>query len=114
VREAIAQHSARARLAYDQFIWSLRRSIGAMVAVLGGVDALVFTGGIGENDAGVRGDVADALTFGGLRLRTDDDGAGDRLLSTSDSAIAALVVHAREDLVILDEVRNALRRPEEP
>ena len=72
------QASPRARLAYERFIWTLRRAVGAMAGVLGGVDALVFTGGIGENSARVRGDVAAALAFAGLRLRADASGTGDR------------------------------------
>jgi acetate kinase len=97
--------SPRARLAYERFIWTLRRAVGAMAGVLDGVDALVFTAGIGENIPRVRGDVAAALTFAGLRL---SDGAasegGDRLISTAESKVSALLVHAREDLVILAEV----------
>jgi acetate kinase len=98
--------SLRARLAYDRFVWSLRRAVGAMVGVLGGVDTLVFTGGIGENSARVRGDVAPALAVAGLRLPADAParGSGDRLLSDPGSGVAVLLVHAREDLVILDEV----------
>jgi acetate kinase len=98
--------AARARLAYDQLIWSLRRGLGAMAGVLGSVDAVVFTGGIGENSAGVRSDMAQALAGAGLRLVAEgaQGGSGDRLISTPDSAVAALVVAAREDLVILEAV----------
>jgi acetate kinase len=96
--------SARARLAYDRFVWMLRRAVGAMAGVLDGVDAVVFTAGIGENDARVRRDVSAALGFCGLVLKPDAPGAGDQLISTADSRVAALLVHAREDLVILDEV----------
>jgi acetate kinase len=84
VIDAADAGSPRARLAYDCFIWSLRRAVGAMAGVLGGVDAMVFTGGIGENSARVRGDVAAALGFAGH--------------------IETLVVRAREDLVILGDV----------
>jgi len=101
--------SARARLAYDRFVWTLRRAVGAMAAVLDGADAIVFTGGIGENSARVRTDVAGALAFAGLRLGADSAGTGDRLISDGDSRIAALVVYAREDLVILDEVVRLTR-----
>jgi acetate kinase len=96
----------RARLAYDRFIWTLRRAVGAMAGVLDGVDALVFTGGIGENSARVRGDVASALAFTGLRLDEDaaPAAARDRLISAVDSQVASLVIHAREDLVVLDAV----------
>jgi acetate kinase len=103
---------ARARRAYEQFVWSLRRAVGAMAGVLGGVDAIVFTGGIGENSAPVRRDVARALAFTGLRLagETASSGAADRLISTPESPVAALLVHAREDLVILGEVVRRIGR----
>jgi acetate kinase len=84
LRRILATDSPRARLAYDQFIWTLRRAVGAMAGVLGGVDTLVFTGGIGENQPRVRADVSAALAFVGR--------------------VSVLVVHAREDLVILDAV----------
>jgi len=92
----------------DQRVLELVRSVGAMAGVLDGVDAIVFTGGVGENSARVRADVAAALGFAGLRLGADSGGTGDRLISSGESHISALLVHAREDLVILDEV---LRQP---
>jgi acetate kinase len=94
----------RAQLAYDRFIWILRRAVGAMAGVLDGVDALVFTAGIGENSARVRKDVAAALGFAGLRLKDEATTTGDRVISDADSRVSALVIHAREDLVILEEV----------
>ena len=105
--------SPRAQLAYDRFVWSLKRAVGAMAAVLGGVDAIVFTGGIGENSARVRGDVAAALAFAGLRLADEParPPAGDRLISTADAQVSALLVHAREDLVILADVLETAPRP---
>ncbi len=96
--------SPRARLAYDRFIWTLRRAVGAMAGVLDGVDVLVFTGGIGENSARVRQDVASALSFAGLRLADQGSDRSDRLISAADSRVRALVINAREDLVILGEV----------
>jgi acetate kinase len=100
---ATRAQSPRARLAYDAFIWSVRRAVGAMAGVLGGADALVFTGGIGENAGEVRQAVAPALP--GLALDATANGASpdDRLISPARSP-AALVVHAREDLVILDGI----------
>ncbi|HYL71611.1 MAG TPA: acetate/propionate family kinase [Candidatus Dormibacteraeota bacterium] len=108
LRQVLAAADAgveRARLAYQRLILSVRRAVGSMLAVLGGLDALVFTGGIGENSARVRTDVARALAFTGLRLR-EEQGAGsaDRLLSSPESTVAVLLIHAREDLVVLDEV----------
>ena len=68
ILEAIEKGNERARLAYDIYAHRLTREIGAMLAVLGGVDAIVFTGGIGENCAPLRQDVCAQLRFLGLKL----------------------------------------------
>jgi acetate kinase len=100
---AARAQSPRAQLAYDAFVWSVRRAVGAMAGVLGGADALVFTGGIGENSGEVRQEVAAALP--GLALDDAANGRSpdDRVISKARTP-AALVVHAREDLVILDGI----------
>ncbi len=110
LRRVLESDSPRARLAYEEFVWSLKRAVGAMAAVLDGADAIVFTGGVGEHSARVRGDVAAALRFAGLRLDDRDGASGDRKISAADSRVAALIIHAREDLVILDEVVRLLGR----
>jgi acetate kinase len=93
---------ARAQLAYQRFVWSLRRALGAAAGVLGGVDAVVFTGGIGEHSARVRADAATALPS--LELGTATDGE----ISTPASRVRAFVVRAREDVVILRAVAGLL------
>ncbi len=110
VQAAADRGQPRPALAYELFIHSIRRAIGGMAAVLGGVDALVFTGGIGEHVARVRADAVATLAFAGVQL---DDGAnrsaaGDADIARHGSAARVLVIAAREDLVILDEVRAAL------
>jgi acetate kinase len=97
--------SDRARLAYQRFVLSIRRALGSMAGVLGGVDSVVFTGGIGENSPRVRRDAAGALAFAGLQLADD---ANDRIETDEDvsvrgSAVRVLVIRAREDLAILKE-----------
>lgn len=109
VLAAAEDGSARARLAYERFVLSARHALGAMTAALGGVDAVVFTGGIGENSGAVRRDVSRALAFAGLELASKPEGAeGDRVVSEGGSDIAVLVVKAREDLAILGEMRRVL------
>ena len=100
----------RARLAYAMFIHGLVRMVGAMVAVLGGVDALIFTGGIGEHSPRVRRDVAAAFASAGLRLdaTTNEASAGDVDVAPGDAAVRVLVVAAREDLAVLWEVKRVL------
>lgn len=106
VLEAAQGGSERAQLAYDRFVLCIRRTLGAMAAVLGGVDAVVFTGGIGENSASVRRDTSSALRFAGLELAGDSDAsnAADRDVSAPGSRVRALVIRSREDLAILKEV----------
>jgi acetate kinase len=90
VLEAGDAGNERAKLAYGIFIHTLRRAVGAMAGVLGGIDALVFTGGIGEHSARVREDVSTALA--GL----------------ASSPVRTLVIAAREDLSVLAEMRRVL------
>jgi acetate kinase len=106
VLEAADRGSSRAQLAYERFVLSIRRALGATAGVLRGVDAVVFTGGIGENSARVRRDATRALRFAGLELAEDADASSnaDRDIAAPGSRVHVLVVRAREDLAILKEV----------
>lgn len=98
--------SARAALAYERFILFAKRAIGSMTAVLAGLDALVFTGGIGENSSRVRSDLVSSLSFAGAQLDEEANGAAkpDVGIAGRGSAVGILVVRAREDLAILREI----------
>jgi acetate kinase len=111
VIEAADAGNERAQLAYEIFVHTLCRAVGAMTGGLGGIDALIFTGGIGEHSARVRQDVATALAFAGLTLDTakNDAAKADTEISAPGSAIRALVITAREDLSVLAEVRRVER-----
>jgi acetate kinase len=91
-----------AKLAFEMFVHRLQAGIGAMIAALGGIDALVFTAGIGENSPELRAAACANLGFLGLKL----DGAknaqtsADQDISLSDSTVRVLVVHVQEDWVI--------------
>ncbi len=112
VLEAADGGNANAKLAYDMFILYARRAAGAAAGVLGGVDALVFSGGVGEHQPLVRRDISAA--FEGLQVdAAANTGVGEGLISTPGSRVKALVVRAREDLVLLHEVlrlAGAVRR----
>ncbi len=100
----------RAGLAVDMFVHRLVASVGGFCAVLGGLDGLVFTGGIGEHSAEIRSRVCSALSFLGVRL---DGGANSRVdidadVALADSKVRVLVIAAREDLVIVREMRRLL------
>lgn len=103
-----------AALALAVYVHRLVAEISAMVAATGGLDALVFTGGVGEHSAGVRRRAAERLAFLGVSLDQSRNAnvAGDRDVSAGDSVIRTLVIESREDLQIAHEVRALLaRRP---
>ena len=99
-------------LAVAVWLHRLRAQIAAMAAALGGLDVLVFSGGIGENEVGLRERAVDGLGFLGLALDPGANAAADPEGETDVSAAGArartLVVHAREDLVIAADVRELL------
>ena len=102
VLEGIGRGSERAKLAFDMFIHRLRASIGSMVASLGGLDAIVFTAGIGENSAVVREKACTGFEFLGLQLDGEKNSSSpvDRDIATTDSAVRVLVVRTEEDWAI--------------
>jgi acetate kinase len=91
---------ARAREAIELFIYQLRKHLGAMIAVLGGLDTLVFTAGIGERAPEIRAAAADGLAFLGLRLDEERNRRNDRVISHDDSRITVLVIPTDENLMI--------------
>ncbi|ORA82981.1 acetate kinase [Mycolicibacter kumamotonensis] len=100
--EHIAAGSAPAKLAYDVYVHRLRKYVGAYLAVLGRVDAIAFTAGVGENVAAVREDALAGLD--GLGIVVDPDlnrtGKGARIISADDSRTTVLVVPTNEELAI--------------
>lgn len=105
-----AEGRPEARLALDVYIHRLRGAIAAMAASLGGLDVLVFTGGVGERSAAVRALAADGLGFLGVMLdpTANGDGPEDREIGAAGGAVRVVVVAAREDLEIAREVRQAM------
>jgi acetate kinase len=110
ILERAAQRDAAAQLALDVYVHRLRAEIAAMTAALGGLDALVFTGGVGERSAAVRALAAEGLGFLGVELDTtrNDAATADCDLSAAGSSVHTLVIQAREDLEIARQVRAVL------
>jgi acetate kinase len=108
ILEAIGKGNERARLAYDIFAHRLTREIGAMLAVLGGVDAIVFTGGIGENCAPLRDEVCKQLAFLGLKLDAPKNQRPDldQNIAAPSSTVQVLVIRADEDSEIARECQR--------
>jgi acetate kinase len=103
-------HDRRARLAVDIFCYRARKYIGSYLAAMNGAEALVFTGGIGENSAEVRERICDGLGWIGLKLdigRNNECIAGkEGLITTDDSRLKAFVIPTDEELMIaLDTIR---------
>lgn len=107
---------ARASLALAVYLRSLRAGIAAMAAALGGLDALVFTGGVGEHAPVVRERACDGLGFLGVALDAERNAAasGDATISGAGAGAATLVLAAREDREIARQVRATLRASTRP
>jgi len=105
IGEAITQGNERSQLALDIYIHRLRAGIGAMLASLGGLDALIFTAGVGENSAVVRAAACEAFGFLGLKLdgEKNQHSPVDEDIAAVDSAARVLVIHTQEDWEIARE-----------
>ena len=89
-----------ARLAVDYFVYRAAKEIGALASVLGGVDALVFTAGIGENSPDMRARICESSAWLGITMDPDANRAGGPLITRPDSAVSAWVIPTNEELVI--------------
>jgi acetate kinase len=109
VIERAEQGNERASLALAVYLRSLRGAIAAMAASMGGVDSLVFTGGVGERSAGVRARAGEGLGFLGVAIDSSQNSAAhsDVEISAADATVATLVIAAREDREIASQVRAA-------
>lgn len=94
-----------AREAVDLFVYRVRREIGAMAAVLGGIDTLVFTAGIGENSAQIRASVCEALGWLGVVLDPSANIAGQSLIGAESSAVEVRVIATDEEQIIAQAVQ---------
>ncbi len=111
ILQAVDTGNARAKLAFEMYIHRLRSHIGAMLATLGGLDALIFTAGVGENAAIVREKACEAFEFLGLKLdkAKNESYPVDINIATLDSTVQILVIHTEEDLAIAQECWHLCR-----
>jgi acetate kinase len=100
MRELRRSQESRARFAIDQFCYRVVREIGSLAAALGGLDTLVFTGGIGENDAALREQVVTGCEWLGARLDPQANLAGSARISSNDSRVTLRVVPTSEESMI--------------
>lgn len=102
-RKAAAAGDVQARLALDVYVYRIRKYIGAYIAALGGLDALVFTAGVGEHDTETRAEVCANLDYFGIRIdagKNHAPGQGIRAIQAADAPVAILVVPTNEELEI--------------
>jgi acetate kinase len=111
VQKAADDGDQDARLALDTYLHRLKHYIGAYIAVLGGLDVLTFTAGVGENASAVRAGAVAGLEALGIRLdesRNAQRGSGVRVVSTDDSPVTVLVVPTNEELEIARQTLAAI------
>ncbi len=107
VRDLLSCAAPEAREALDLFAYRIAREMGSLMTALEGLDAIIFTGGVGENAAPVRSDVCARLGWLGVDLDPDANAAHTPIISTDCSTIAIAVVPADEEIVIAQETAQA-------
>lgn len=110
LEEAAANGNDRARLALDVFVSDIRHSLGAMLAELGGAEAIVFTGGIGENGVRIRAGVCNRLEELGIVLdaAANERAAGESKISAAESRTQVWVVPTNEELIVARQTKQLL------
>ncbi len=106
MRTLLASEDPRAKEAIDYYVFRIRRELGAMAAILGGLDALVFCGGIGEHAAPIRAQVLDGMEFLGLVLNVEANDSSSGVISEGDTPV--LVIPTDEERVIARALCAAL------
>ena len=116
VERAAADGDRDAALAIEVFAHRVAAAVAAMAASAGGLDAIVFTAGIGEGSAPTRGRICERLAFLGVELDPGRNAAAepDREIAPADSAVRVLVIRAREELIAARAARRLLARPSQP
>ena len=110
--EAAAKGESRSQLAIDVFVYAIRHYLGAFLLELGGLDAITFSGGIGENSADIRGAVLKDLSGFGIEVDENKNNfiKGEGEISADSSAVKVLVVPANEEIVVARETVAVVNR----
>ena len=95
----------------ELFVYRIGRELGSLAAALGGLDALVFTAGIGEHAAPIRERVCQAAAWLGVELDPAANAAGGPRISTADSRVSVWVIPTNEELMIARHTRRILNQP---
>jgi acetate kinase len=108
VRDLVARRGSdpRAFDALQIFCYQARKWIGALTAALGGIDVLVFAGGIGENSVEVRAEICESLSHLGIQLDAERNARGDGMISAQGEGCQVWVIHTDEESLIAREVQR--------
>ncbi|MBN2704349.1 MAG: acetate kinase [Pontiellaceae bacterium] len=97
------------KLAIEMFCYSIQKFIGSYVAAMNGVDAIVFTAGVGENNPMLRSRILENFGFLGLKVDTARNNANETVITTDDSKVTGLKIHTNEELVIALDTYNLIK-----
>jgi acetate kinase len=111
MRKLLDSTDPRAQLAVDLYVYRIRRELGSLAAALGGLDALIFTAGIGENSAVIRERVCRDAAWLGVELDAASNRAGGPRISTTDSRVSAWVIPTNEELMIARHTQRLVASP---
>ena len=109
---AAEQGNHRAQLALDVFYYSVKKFIGSYAAALGGVDAVVFTAGVGENDPSARMAIASGLEYMGIKMDEDANNVRGKeaVISAPDSKVKVLLIPTNEELMIAMDTAELVKK----
>lgn len=109
MRDLLSSDAASARTAVETFVYRINRELGSLMAALGGLDALVFTAGIGEHSPEIREMVCRAAEWAGVRIDPAANRAGSPCISRPDSSVRVWVIPTNEELMIATHTRDLLK-----
>lgn len=107
---SMQQSDPRAALAVELFCYSSRKAIGSFMAILGGVDSIIFSGGIGERSAEIRARICETLAFMGVEIDEQRNQRSERLISSSTSRVGVHVIPTQEDVSIVRQTAELIDR----
>ena len=107
---AIKEGNERAKLALDMYNYKIKKYIGSYIAALGGVDLLIFTGGVGENQSSIRKKVCEDLEFMGIKINNEANNirGEEAIISAEDSKVKVLVIPTDEEYMIAQDTLSLL------